>query len=72
VTLAENLRRLREGADLTREVLAVRAGVTSSTVARIERGGYLPRLTTLSRIADALGTSASALLHDDDAAKAAS
>lgn len=66
MTLDENLRRAREAANLSREVLAVRAGVSSSTVARIELGGYLPRLGTLSRIAEVLNISVSDLLSIED------
>lgn len=61
VVLGRNLRRLRKQAGLSMESLAANAGVTSSTVERIERGGTrrgpspLPRGESVSAIAAALG-----------------
>ena len=49
------LRALRIDAGLTQFGLAVRAGVTEKTVARIESGSHGPNAQTRERIASALG-----------------
>ena len=64
MSLGMNLRAAREGAGLSREVLAVRAGVSASTVSRIEAGGYRPRLATLDALAAVLGVTVDALLAE--------
>jgi transcriptional regulator with XRE-family HTH domain len=65
--LRRNLRRLREAAGLSQELLAVQAGVTSSTVQRIEGDDdYQPRLSSLSAIARALGVRTVDLLADPE------
>ena len=51
------LRALRIDAGLTQFGLAVRAGVTEKTVARIENGSHGPNAQTRERIASALGMS---------------
>lgn len=71
MSLASNLRLRREDAELTREQLAVSAGVTGSTVARIETGDYWPRMATLAKIADALGCQVADLVATADAEKSA-
>lgn len=50
-------RRHRQG------VVAVRAGITPAYLSRIERGQAMPSLRVLVRLADALDTTASTLLH---------
>jgi transcriptional regulator with XRE-family HTH domain len=55
--LAALLKRLREEREITQETLAFQAGITASSLSRIERGLNSPGWTTLTRIADALGVS---------------
>jgi transcriptional regulator with XRE-family HTH domain len=62
VQLGRNLTSLREGQGLTQEALADRAGIHSVMVSRVERGATDPRLSTVLKIAQGLGVSASQLL----------
>lgn len=55
VYVGENLRRIRTLNALTQEQLAQRAGVQAATVARIERDEREPHMTTIRKLADALG-----------------
>jgi transcriptional regulator with XRE-family HTH domain len=63
VNPAAQIREAREAAGLTQAELAEKANTTQGTISRIENGEIVPRLDTLQRIADALGTSTSALLE---------
>jgi transcriptional regulator with XRE-family HTH domain len=51
----ENLRAIRTAQGLTREQLAVRAGISAKTIYRIERGIARPHHATLAVLATALG-----------------
>jgi len=53
--LHRNLVRLRTNAGLTQQELSDAAGVSRSTVARIESNRQSPGVETLTRLADALG-----------------
>ena len=44
--------------------LADRAGINFTAVSRLERGDRDPRLSTVARVARALGVSVAALVHD--------
>jgi transcriptional regulator with XRE-family HTH domain len=55
--LAVLLKRLREERGLTQEQLAFDAGLTVSSLSRIERGLNTPNWRTVTRLADALGVS---------------
>ncbi len=55
--LAEILRKLREERGITREVLAYRAEMTVSGLARIEQGKAAPGWGTVRRLATGLGVS---------------
>jgi transcriptional regulator with XRE-family HTH domain len=59
-----NLRRLRTAAGLTQMELADRAGINFTAVSRLERGDRDPRLSTVARVARALGVSVAALVQD--------
>lgn len=48
------IRELREAASLTQEDLAHEARISTSTLSRIERGNYQPRMNTLGKLAQAL------------------
>ena len=45
----------RSAANLTQKQLAQRSGVSQANISKIENGNYQPRLSTLKRIAGALG-----------------
>ena len=62
VDVGENIRRLREKANLTQRELAKRAGLSS--VKMIETGQRLGRHETLGKIAGALGVPVSVLFED--------
>ena len=49
------LRTLRRRRGWTQDQLAEASGVGSATIARIEGGGAVPRVSTMTRIAQALG-----------------
>jgi transcriptional regulator with XRE-family HTH domain len=55
--LARTLRRLREERGMTREVVAVEAGLSVGTLARLELGESSPRWTTVRRVAVVLSLS---------------
>jgi transcriptional regulator with XRE-family HTH domain len=52
----------REAAGLSLRLLAARSGVSSSMISDIERGTKSPTVTTVVRLAQALGISAAALI----------
>jgi transcriptional regulator with XRE-family HTH domain len=54
VHIGKSLKRQRTLKAVTQAQLAERAGVTTATVARIERDEIEPRMTTLRKLADAL------------------
>lgn len=51
------LRELRERAHLSQEQLAQRAGVTGSTIYKLETGRVQPSYPTLKRLSEVLGVS---------------
>jgi len=61
--LGENLKRYRKGKGLSQEKLAQKAGVTYSTLSKIEAGyNTNPKVLSLARIAKALGVTVTDLL----------
>lgn len=60
--IGDAAREARKAFGLTQEDVAERAGISFEFYARIERGGTLPSVPTLVRIADALAVSADVLL----------
>ncbi len=66
--LAASIRRLREERGITREALAMRAGVTNGTLARIELAQSSPSWDTVCRIATALDLSVYRLAEAVEAA----
>ena len=62
MALAVNLKRLRSRKGLTQEALARKAGVSLGYVARLEIGRHDPKLSTLKRLAKALGVKLAELL----------
>jgi transcriptional regulator with XRE-family HTH domain len=65
-TFAERLRQLREQKELTRYRLAQLSGVSKEGVNKLERGDADPRLSTLVKLAAALGVSPRDLLPESD------
>jgi transcriptional regulator with XRE-family HTH domain len=64
--LKDQLKRLRTAADLTQQDLAMKAGLSISSVVQIERGIIPdPRGSTLKALARALGVSMDELYDDD-------
>ena len=59
----QRLRAARTAAGLTREVLAVRAGLTVGTIANYETGATQPQVDRLEALAGALGRSVDDLLQ---------
>jgi XRE family transcriptional regulator, regulator of sulfur utilization len=57
-----NIKRLREAKGITQTVLAKRAKLHRVSLAKIEAEMMLPRLTTLERLAKALGVPVGELL----------
>lgn len=58
------LRRLRRAAGLTQEQLGLEAGVQRNFISLIENGQNQPTISTISRLARALGIKASQLVAE--------
>lgn len=61
--LGKNLRRARQDRKMTQEEVAERSGVHATEVSRIESGKRDPQVSTVQRLAEAVGLSASDLLR---------
>lgn len=64
VALGEAIRRIRLSKDISQEKLALLAEVDRSYVGRVERGDNNVAVLTLSRLAQALGTSIAKLMQE--------
>jgi transcriptional regulator with XRE-family HTH domain len=64
VRIGDNLRRLRERRALRQEDLAALAGVGKNTVNRIEKNHTEPHMTTVRKLAEALGVDPGELVED--------
>lgn len=62
--LAHKVRSARYAARLTRSQAARRAGLSTSTLCRIEGGAHVPLLSTITALAPALGTTVADLTDD--------
>jgi transcriptional regulator with XRE-family HTH domain len=60
--LGMKVRALRDRRAMTQEVLAKKAGISRGYLARVETGRHEPTLTTLRKLAKALGVPVSELL----------
>jgi len=58
-----NLSRLRERADTTQEDLAFRASLHRTEIGLLERGGRIPKIDTLAKLAGALEVEPGALFE---------
>ena len=65
----ERIRQLMNEQQLTQKELSEKSGVSVVTLSRILNGHFEPQVSTLSKIADALGKSVSDMSIDDDFAK---
>ena len=66
VALGRNVRKRREQIDLTQENLAEKAELDRTYISDIERGARNLSLSSILRIAKALGTTVSDLCHNID------
>jgi transcriptional regulator with XRE-family HTH domain len=62
-TFGENLREARRAAGLSQEELAKRAGIDRPTISVYEHGKREPNMSTLVKLARALGVPAEALVR---------
>ena len=60
--IGEKIKEIRESKDMTQQDLAGKAGITRIIVGLIERGQTTPNMSTLQKIADALGKELKILL----------
>lgn len=61
-SIGENVRRLRHRSRLSIDALAVRADVSKGTIIQVEQRRANPSITTLCRLADALGVGVASLV----------
>jgi transcriptional regulator with XRE-family HTH domain len=64
VQIGERVRQLRERKALRQEDLAELAGIGKNTVNRIEKNRTEPHMTTIRKLADALGVDPRELVED--------
>jgi len=57
VNIGERLRELREARNISMRALATRSGLSANALSMIERGRASPSVSTLYKLADALGIS---------------
>ncbi len=65
-SFGENLASARERTGITQEELSFRAGLHRTEIGLLERGGRIPRIDTLAKLAGALGVPTSSLLDGID------
>ena len=63
--IGRNLRNIRADRKLTREKMAELVGVSTTFYANLETGNKMMSVTTLKKIADALGVSTDSILYED-------
>jgi transcriptional regulator with XRE-family HTH domain len=68
--MSSKLTEIREASDIKMRQLAIRAGVSASTISDIERYGYVPRPVTQKKIANALEVEVMAIWPDKRVATA--
>ena len=69
VNVATSLRELREARGISMRALATRSGLSANALSMIERGKTSPSVSTLYKLADALGVSITAFFGQEDAKK---
>jgi transcriptional regulator with XRE-family HTH domain len=65
VNVASRLRELREGQGISMRTLATRSGLSANALSMIERGKTSPSVSTLYKLADALGVSITAFFGEE-------
>jgi transcriptional regulator with XRE-family HTH domain len=65
VNIGERLRELREARNISMRALAVRSGLSANALSMIERGKASPSVSTLYKLADALGISITSFFGSD-------
>jgi transcriptional regulator with XRE-family HTH domain len=65
VNVGERLRELREARNISMRTLASRSGLSANALSMIERGKASPSVSTLYKLADALGVSITAFFATD-------
>lgn len=65
VNVGERLRELREARNISMRALAVRSGLSANALSMIERGRASPSVSTLYKLADALGVSITAFFGSE-------
>jgi len=69
VNVAASLRELRESRGISMRALASRSGLSANALSMIERGKTSPSVSTLYKLADALGVSITAFFGEENAKK---
>ena len=69
--IGKNLRNIRADRKMTREQMAELVGVSTTFYANLETGNKMMSVTTLKKIADALGVSTDSILYEDRPCEAA-
>jgi transcriptional regulator with XRE-family HTH domain len=65
VNVGERLRELREARNISMRALAARSGLSANALSMIERGRASPSVSTLYKLADALGVSITSFFGSD-------
>lgn len=65
VNIGERLRELREARNISMRALATRSGLSANALSMIERGKASPSVSTLYKLADALGISITSFFGSD-------
>src|SRR5512132_2962099 len=65
VNIGERLRELREARNISMRALATRSGLSATALSMIERGKASPSVSTLYKLADALGVSITSFFNTD-------
>ena len=65
VNIGERLRELREARNISMRTLAARSGLSANALSVIERGKASPSVSTLYKLADALGISITVFFETD-------
>lgn len=63
--IGANLRKIRAERKMTREQMAEAVGVSTTFYANLETGNKMMSVTTLKKVADALGVSTDSILYED-------
>jgi len=69
VNIGERLRDLREARNISMRALAARSGLSANALSMIERGRASPSVSTLYKLADALGISITSFFSSDSQRK---